>query len=115
MDELHITATFPAIAAANLEAFKALIAEGIDKTRGEPGNLQYDWFFNDDQTKCFVREAYADSDAVLAHMGNMGDTLGQLVELGGGLEVDVFGNPSAALVEAAADLAPNVYPFHAGK
>ena len=114
MDELHVTATFPAIAAENLEAFEALIDEGIAKTRTEPGTLQYLWFFNDDRTKCFVREIYANSDAVLAHMGNMGDTLGQLVELGGGLEVEVFGNPSAALIEAAADLAPTVYPFHAG-
>ncbi len=66
MDELHVTARFPAISAANLEAFKALIAEAIVKARSEPGNVQYEWFFNDDRTKCFVREAYADSNTVLS-------------------------------------------------
>lgn len=101
--------------AANLDEFKELIAEGIDKTRGEPGNLQYNWYFNDDETKCFVRETYANSNAVLAQMGNMGDTLGKMIEMGGGLEIEVFGNPSAELVEAAAALQPNMYPFYAGK
>lgn len=38
----------------------------------DPNTLQYDWFFNPDQTECVVREKYADSDAVLAHIQNLG-------------------------------------------
>ncbi len=114
MEELQVTVAF-VVPAANLDEFKKLIVEGIDKTRGEPGNLQYNWYFNDDEAKCFVRENYADSDAALAHLGNMGDTLGQMIEVSDGLEIEVFGNPSAELLEAVAGPQTNVYRFHAGK
>jgi hypothetical protein len=113
MEELQITATFPTIAAADLDEFKKLIAQGVEITRGESGTLQYEWFFNEDETRCLVRETYADSNAVLTHMGNMGNVLGQMVEKGGGLEVEVFGSPSAELVEAASAFITSVYPFFA--
>ena len=53
----------------------------------------------EDETKCEVREVYADSEAMLAHIATVGDVLGPLVELGGGLEAEVFGSPSAELAE----------------
>lgn len=61
-----------------------------------------------------VRETYADSDAVLAHMANLGELLPQLVEAGGGVEIEVFGSPSAQLLEAAAALEPSVYAYFQG-
>jgi quinol monooxygenase YgiN len=113
MEKLQITATFPTIAAADLDEFKKLIAQAIEDTRGEPDNLQYEWFFNEDQTKCIVRETYADSNALLTHIANMGSVLGQMAEKGGGLEVEVFGSPSAELAETAAAFEASVYPFFA--
>ena len=77
--------------------------------------LHYDWFFSDDETRCEVREVYADSDAMLAHIANVGDVLGPMVELGGGLEVEVFGSPSAELAEALAPFNPTLYSRFQGK
>jgi Antibiotic biosynthesis monooxygenase len=99
----------------NLAEFKQLAAEALDAVRGEPGALQYDWFFSDDGTRCVVRETYANSDAVLAHVDNVGPLLGRLVELGGGLELEVFGEPSEALRNALAAFNPPVYSFVQGK
>jgi quinol monooxygenase YgiN len=112
MNQLQVTATFPNIAPADLDQFKQLSGEALELAKAEAGTIQYDWFFSADETKCLVRETYENSDAVLAHMGNLGDLLGQLAQLGGGLEVEVFGTPSGELIDAAAAMQPTIYvPF----
>ena len=50
---------------------------------------QYDWFFNEDESTCVVRETYADSEAVLTHLGLLSDMLGGIVELGGGVKIEI--------------------------
>ena len=115
MDKIQATATFPNIAPTNRAAFKDLVKKAIDIATAEPETLQYDWFSNVDETRWIVREAYANSDAVLAHMGNLGELIGQLAELGGGLEIEAFGNVSPQLLEAAAALQPVIYGFFQGK
>jgi quinol monooxygenase YgiN len=111
MSRLQATAVFPNIAAADLEEFKLLAAKALEVTTPEAGNLQYDWFFNADETKCLVRETYESSEAVLVHMGNMGVLLEQLAKLGGGLEIEVFGVPSAELTAALGAHLPVYRPF----
>jgi len=101
---IQVTATMPNIAPANLAEFKEVAGRALELTKGESTALQYDWFLSGDETKCVVRETYADSDAILAHMTNLGEVLGKLAELGGGLEVEAFGDPSPELMEAAAAL-----------
>jgi hypothetical protein len=76
---------------------------------------QYDWFFNADESKCVVREIYADSDAVLTHLGSVGDLLAQIIDVGGGIEIEVFGDPSDALLEATEALQPSIYSYFQGK
>ena len=115
MEQIQATATFPTIAASDLEEFKQVAAQALDAARGEAGTVQYDWFFSDDDTQCVVRETYADSDAVLSHLGNVGPLLGRLVYLGGGLELAVFGDPSAALRDAIAAFQPRIFSFDDGK
>ena len=115
MEQIHITATVPSIAPDRLAEFKDLATRALELTRGEEHTLQYDWYLNEDETTCVVRETYASSEAVLAHMANMGELIGQIAELGGGLEIEAFGTPSAELLEAAAALAPTVYRFYQGK
>ena len=115
MDQLQVTATFPSIHPDDLASFKKTAREALAIVEKEQGTLQYDWFFNDDETKCVLRETYTDSDAVLAHIGAMGEQLGGLIDLGGGIEVEVFGNPSETLRQAAAEMKPAVYSYFQGK
>lgn len=115
MEKIQITATLPNIAAENLAAFKEVAARALELTRAEATTLQYDWFFSDDETRCVVRETYANSDAVLAHLANVGELIGKLAELGGGLEIEAFGDPSPELLEAAAAFEPTIYRFFQGK
>lgn len=115
MDAIQVSATFPSIGAESLDEFKRLAGEAMERTRGEAGAQQYDWFFSEDQTSCEVRETYDDSDALLAHLGNVGGELEQLVGLGGGLQVEMYGTPSEQLLEATAPFAPTVHSHFQSK
>lgn len=115
MEQIQLTATLPNIAPDNLAEFKRVAAEALELTKQEATTLQYDWFFSDDESKCVVRETYANSDAILAHMAHLGDLIGKLAELGGGLEIEAFGTLSPELSEAAAAFEPAVYTFFQGK
>ena len=59
-----------------LEEFKRLSAVCMDIVRGkDPGTLQYDTFFNEDESECIVLERFRDVDALLRHGENIGDEL----------------------------------------
>jgi len=113
MNNIQVTARLK-IYDGKLEEFKKLAAEILSVIKEKDQNtLQYDWFFNEDQTECIVRENYADSDAVLTHMGNLGDLLGKILEVSD-LNLELYGNPSEELLNAAAALNPKVYSFYQG-
>ncbi|HEX5632856.1 MAG TPA: hypothetical protein VFX50_06490 [Gemmatimonadales bacterium] len=62
-----------------LDAFKALGPRFIAKTREEPGCLHYAFSFSGNTAHC--REGYVDGGAVLAHLQNVGDLLGEALKL----------------------------------
>ena len=112
MADLHISVKFPNIAPTDLEDFRKHAAAATEIAAGETGTLRYEYYFSEDETSAALLETYADSEAVLIHLGNVTEHLGRLVELGGGMEVDVMGEPSAELVEAGAPFNPTYYaPF----
>jgi quinol monooxygenase YgiN len=115
MEQLQVSATFPSISPADAHQFNQLVGEALVTIRGEPGTLQHDWFFSGDGARCSVRETYASSDAFLAHLAGAGPLLRQLVELGGGLELDLFGEPSPAVRDALAAFQPRIYRYSQGK
>jgi hypothetical protein len=39
----------------------------------DTGTLQYEIYFNDDQSECIVLERYRDSEALIEHLANLGD------------------------------------------
>ena len=111
MDTIQVTARLT-IHEGKLEEFKAVAAQCMRLVRErDSGTLQYDWFFNDTHTECVVRETYKDSGAVLAHIANLGATLGAILGVCD-MALEVYGSPSVELVKAAAGLAPKIYsPF----
>jgi quinol monooxygenase YgiN len=113
---IQVSAKFPHVRGAALAEFKKVAAEVLDITKDEPGVLQYDWFFSADETVCVVRETYRDADALLAHASTVGEELGRLADIGGGCELEVFGEPPARFLEATAGLQLSVFPaFLQGK
>ena len=111
MNEIQMIARL-AIHEGKLEEFKVHAAECMRAVRErDSGTLQYDWFLNEAQAECVVLEAYRDSEAVLEHIANLGATMRAILTVCD-WTFEVFGSPSAELVEAAAGLNPKVHaPF----
>jgi quinol monooxygenase YgiN len=113
MNDLQVTARLK-IHEGKLNEFKNLAAQCLIAVKErESGALQYDWFFNDDNTEYVVRERYVDSSAVFAHLGNIGELLGKLM-LVADMSLEVFGNPSQELRAAIAAMSPKIYSFYQG-
>ena len=95
------------------EKFKDLSRQGIsivkEKEKGQGGTLQYDWFLNEATSEGHVRETYASSDALLAHMGNVGEQLGALMAITD-ISLEVYGTPSDKLLAATEGLKKHIYP-----
>jgi quinol monooxygenase YgiN len=62
-----------------LEEFKRLAARCMEVVRTkDTGTLQYEVYFNNDQSECVVLERYRDSDALIEHGAHLGE-LGQAI------------------------------------
>ena len=81
----------------NVEEFKRLSAECREIVRAkEPGTLQYDIFFNDDQSECIAIERFRDSEALIEHSENLAPFMEAIVATGS-VEGELLGEPSADL------------------
>ena len=68
----------------------------------DTGTLQYDIYFNDDQSECIVLERYRDSEALIEHAANLGDLM-QATLATGSVSGELLGEPSAELRANLAD------------
>jgi quinol monooxygenase YgiN len=84
-----------------LEGFKLQAAEMMRLTReNDFGTLAYDWFLSEDGTKCEVREAYVDADALVDHAFHVQEARSVMFdEFAYDHEMAFFGEPSPRLVE----------------
>jgi quinol monooxygenase YgiN len=80
-----------------VEEFRRLSAQAMDIVRAkDTGTLQYEIYFNDDQSECVVYERYRDSDAVIEHGANVGHLNEAIFATGSGSS-ELLGEPSAEL------------------
>ena len=63
-----------------LEEWKRLTAEAMHIVRTkDKGTLQYEIFFNEDESEAIVFERYRDADAALEHFRNIGHLMAPLM------------------------------------
>ena len=102
MSELEGVARFK-FHEGKLEEFKRLAAQCMEIVRTkDTGTLQYDVYFNDDQSECIVHERHRDSDALIEHAAHLGD-LNDAVLATGFVSGVLLGEPSADLRAMMAD------------
>ncbi len=85
-----------------MEAFKQGCEAFVEKTRNEPGCLFYAFSFDGDAAHC--REGYADADAVLAHLENIGALFAEALTRSELTRLEVHG-PAAELAKLKEPLA----------
>lgn len=83
------------------DELKDVAGRCIQTTREKDnGTLQYDWFFNADQTEVVLLEWYKDFDALGRHTENMGELLTELADLVDG-RLETYGYPSPEFLQWA--------------
>jgi len=86
-----------------LEEFKRLSAQCMEIVRTkDTGTLQYEIYFDDDQSECIVHERYRDSEALIEHAVHLGD-LNEAILATGFVSGALLGEPSAELRAKMAD------------
>jgi quinol monooxygenase YgiN len=90
-----------------LGTFRALMEEMVESTRAEPGALDYEWFVTDDGRVVHLYERYADSTAVLTHLGTFGEQFaGRFLDLVDPARFTVMGAPSDEVKAALSGFGP---------
>jgi quinol monooxygenase YgiN len=86
-----------------VEEYKRLSARAMEIVRTkEPGTLQYDTYFNDDQSECIIIERYKDSEAAIEHATNLADITAAVIAIVSVVHGELLGEPSAELREKLA-------------
>ena len=97
-----------------IDAVKAVLRAFVAKTKTEPGCCYYEFTIDGDVVFC--REAYADADAVLAHLATVGPELGEMLKIAALARLELHG-PAAELDKLRgplADLKPAWFVFECG-
>ena len=72
-----------------LEAFKSLCEQFIEKTSEEPKCIYYGFSFLEDQAHC--REGYEDAEGVLTHLENVGLLLEDALKIADIIRLEIHG------------------------
>jgi quinol monooxygenase YgiN len=88
-----------------VEEFKRLSAQAMEIVRTkDSGTLQYDTYFNDDQSECIVIERYRDSEAAIEHAANLADVSAAVLATVYVVHGELLGEPSEELRAKLADM-----------
>ncbi len=80
--ELQAIVRFP-FRNGHVEEFKRLFSQCMEIVRTQDtGTLQYDTYFNDDETECIVIERFRDSDALIQHGENLAHLMDAITATG---------------------------------
>ncbi len=97
MSELHGIARFK-FHEGKVEEFKRLSAQALEIVRTkDTGTLQYDLFFNEDESECVMLERFRDSEALIEHAANIGDLADAVLATVDVVHGELLGEPSAEL------------------
>jgi len=80
-----------------LDEWKRLTEQAMEIVRTrDPGTLQYEVFFNDDESEAIVFERYEDADAALEHFANIGHLMEPLMATAS-VTGEVLGTPNETM------------------
>jgi quinol monooxygenase YgiN len=103
------------IQAGQVEAFKAVAREITASVEAEePRTRSYEWYLSDDGAEGYLTEVMSDSDAFMAHLANVGQSVGPLYAIASIADMLVFGSPNAQVRDVLAGAGARFFPGFAG-
>ena len=92
-----------------IEEWKRLTEEAMEIVRTrDTGTLQYEIFFNEDESEAVVFERYRDADAAIEHFANIGHLMEPLMATAS-VTGEVLGMPNAKMKELLAQGGPMLF------
>jgi len=106
MSNLEVTAHMT-IRKGQVDGFRRKAAEIIEQARQlDTKTLRYDWYINDDQTACEVRELYTSPMGLVEHRMHVGKAIDELfADFADDHAITVYGEPTPELLALAAHTA----------
>lgn len=99
----------------NLDDFKNLARKATELVKeNEPDMKGYQWYFNEDETKCYTAEWHSSSESLLEHLQNVSEILPKLLNHSEITRFEVFGNLNSQALEAVKGLGAKVFGFFDG-
>ena len=92
-----------------LDEWKRLTEQAMEIVRTrDPGTLQYEVFFNDDESEAIIFERYQDADAALEHFANIGHLMEPLMATAT-VTGEVLGTPNKTMRAQLGDGEPKLF------
>jgi quinol monooxygenase YgiN len=92
-----------------VEEWKRLTAQAMEIVRTKDrGTLQYEIFFNEDESEAMVFERYRDADAALEHFANISHLMEPLLATAS-VTGEVLGTPNAKMREMLSGGVPKLF------
>jgi hypothetical protein len=113
-DKCCTIAPYFMVSGGNLEIFKGLCEQFVEKTSHEAKCLYYGFCFDGNEAHC--REGYADAEGVLAHLKNVGTLLEEALEISKMARLEIHGPEEelAKLRQPLAHLTPQFFVLEYG-
>jgi quinol monooxygenase YgiN len=94
---------------SKVEEWKRLTEEAMDIVRNkDSGTLQYEIFFNENESEAMVFERYRDADAAIEHFSNISHLMEPLMATAS-VTGEVLGTPNAKMKELLAKGGPQLF------
>lgn len=88
----------------NADKVRQLAAKFCDQTQQEAGTIAYEWALSEDDSVLHIYERFANAEAALAHIANVGDDLPHLLALISLDGIECYGAHDDAFRKAVAEL-----------
>jgi quinol monooxygenase YgiN len=99
------------IADGKFDDFGHIARTMADRTKAEPGALEYDFYISDDRKHCRLLEAYTNAEATLAHLKGpvVQEMVPQLLSVSTLTRFQVYGDPGAEAARILGGLGAAIY------
>jgi len=87
--------------------FKVLMGEMVALAETQPSTLVYEWYFNEDNSRCIINERYRDSTALIDHMAASGPYAERFLAAATISRLTILGDIDTATRAALEALQPN--------
>ncbi|MEJ7767149.1 MAG: antibiotic biosynthesis monooxygenase [Chitinophagaceae bacterium] len=103
------------IADGKIDEFKRIMHSFVETVhQNEPNMNAYQVYLNAEENKAFVVEWFKNSEAVLAHLADVGPMLPELLAIAPITRLEVFGNLTKEAEDALKSIGAKIFKYHEG-